>query len=238
MKKSIVISLLLTSLNAFAGIISQEVSFGQQGSTTDVPIGSLNQVLSISAFDTTLGTLTDVNITVSAQMDNDGSSQNQSIADGRADIGIFVYQNWQVTTNVAIDHVFRAASFGLPFLIDSSAPLGTFNLVTGTSSDTFTYNLSTGELNAVLQGVDISAFTLGNDIDFNFTGFVQTNITNNVDSGTGYFLNSFQTGSWGKVSVEYVYEEEGLTPIPEPSTLAILGLGLMGLCSRRKKFKT
>ncbi|MFT5757273.1 MAG: hypothetical protein ACI9LM_002002 [Alteromonadaceae bacterium] len=49
-------------------------------------------------------------MTVFAQMDSTGSSQNQSIADGRADIGISIFQDWQVTTSAANNHVFRSSS--------------------------------------------------------------------------------------------------------------------------------
>lgn len=231
MKKLFIAGLFLASTNASAGIIYQEVSFGNQGSSNDVEIGFLNEILSINAFDTTLGTLSGVDITVFGQMDSTGSSQNQSVANGRADIGISIFQDWKVSTNVANDFVFRSALVN-PFLSASSAPVGTFDLITGTTNDTFTYGLSSGELSASLTGVDLSAFTLGSDIDFNFTGFAQTVITNNVDSGTGFFRNSFQTGSWGKVAVSYTY---AATSVPEPSTSAILALGLMGLASRRYK---
>ncbi|MFT5757274.1 MAG: hypothetical protein ACI9LM_002003 [Alteromonadaceae bacterium] len=80
----------------------------------------------------------------------------------------------------------------------------------------------------------MAAFTTGNNIDFNFGGFAQTIITNNVDSGTGFFRNSFQTGSWGKVAVEYNYDEV-TTSVPEPASFAIFGLGLIGLGLSRKK---
>mgnify|MGYP003673638103 CR=1 FL=1 len=235
MKKLFITSLLLASTNSFAGLVSQEVSFGNQGSTNDVEIGFLNETLSINSFDTALGTLTGVGITVFGQMNSEGSSQNTSIANGRADVGISIFQDWKVSTSVADDFIFRSSTETNPFLSDSSALPGTFNLITNTVDDTFNYSLSSGEISSALTNVDFSAFTLGNDIEFNFSGFAQTIITNNVDSGTGFFRNSFQTGSWGKVAVNYTYEPDATTAVPEPSTFAIFALGLMGLSARRFK---
>ena len=232
MKKLLVAGLLLASTKAFAGIIYLEDSFGTQGSSNHIDVGTLDKTLTISSFDTTLGTLTNVSITVFGQMDSQGFSTNQSLADGRADIGISIFQDWKVSTTVASDYIFRSANDPNPFLSASSAPLGSFNLVSGTLNDTFSYDLSSGEISASLTNIDLLAFTQDSEIDFNFTGFAQTVITNNVDSGTGLFSNSFQTGSWGKVAVSYTYDP---MPVPEPGTSAIFALGLICIATRHFK---
>lgn len=236
MKKLLLASSILFSLNASAGVITEVASFGTQGSSTDVQIGSLNEVLSIDGFDTTLGTLTGVDITVYGQLDSEGSSQNVSLANGRADVGIKLFQDWTVTTTAADDHVFQSADFVNPFLQASSSAPGVYDLVPNSQNDTFSYDLSSGELSASLNNVNLSAFTLGTSVDFLFTAFATTSIDNDVESGTGFFTNTFQTGSWGKVEVAYTYTAAPTpTPVSEPATLALFGLTVAGLAFARKK---
>ena len=55
-----------------------------------------------------------------------------------------------------------------------------------------------------------------------------------VDSGGWKFLNTFQKG--GGLSHVVIYGGERNTKVPEPMTLGMLGLGLLGLgFARRKK---
>ena len=237
MKKLLLTSAMLLSFNATAALITESGTFGTQGSTSDAPIdngGFLDEEIIINGFDTSLGTLTSVDITVFGQIDSEGSSQNISTTNGRADVGLFIYQDWKVSSSVANDFVFRAGDFVNPFLFDESAPPGTLNLEPGTANDTFTYSLSSGEISGSLTGVDLSAFTSGSPITFDFDAFAQTSIGNEVESGTGFFTNSFATGSWGKVEVAYTFDAAPTTSVPEPATIALLGLAAMGMARSRK----
>jgi hypothetical protein len=228
-------ALTLAASTASAALISETVSFGTQGSSADVSIGTLNETLSVAGFNTALGTLTGVTVTVFGQLDSTGSSQNVSAADGRAEVAILIYNDWQVTTSSANDHIFQAADFSNAYLSDESSPAPTFDLKPGTADDTFTYALTSGELSQVLGGVNMAAFN-GSSVDFNFTGFAQTEIQNEVASGTGFFTNSFATGSWGQVTVDYTYNAVIVPPpstVPVPGTLALLGLGLLAMRARK-----
>lgn len=233
MKKLLLSSSLLLSLNASAGIITEVASFGTQGSSTDIRIGNLNETLTINSFDTTLGTLTGVDITVFGQINSRGSSQNVSNANGRADIGIQLFRDWSVSSLVADTHVFQSANFSTPFLSASSAPAGVFNLIPNSANDTFSYDLTSGELSASLANINLAAFTTGSNISFLFSAFANTAINNDVASGTGQFTNTFQTGSWGKVEVKYTFDE--IATVSEPGTFALFGLTLAGLAFARKK---
>ena len=233
-KKLLIASSLLVSLNVAATTITESGSFGVQGSVTDQGIGQLNETVSIAAFDTSLGNLTGVDITVFGQLDSAGSSENQSAANGRADVSISLFQDWKVETSVADDFVFVAADFVTPFLMDESSAPGNFDLATG---DVFEYAASSGEISSALGNVDLAAFTTGSPVDFIFSAFANTAINNAVDSGIGTFANTFSTAAWGQVEVTYTFEEVMVTPTPvsAPGSIALLGLTLTGLAFARKK---
>jgi len=214
-----------------AGSYNVAAMFGTQGSESDVNIGVLNETLSIAGFDTSLGTLQGVNIMVYAQMDSEGTSQNLSIANGRADIGIYLFSDWKVTTSVANNYTFLNSSFS-PFLSASSSLPGVYTMIPG-GDDTFNYDLTTGELSTSLTGINLSEFISGNVVDFVFSAWALTFIANEVESGTGEFTNVFSTGSWGKVVVTYNYSE-----VPEPTSIMLMILSLIFLISRGKSLKS
>ncbi|MDX2367010.1 MAG: PEP-CTERM sorting domain-containing protein [Colwellia sp.] len=230
MKKTLIGSaLLLASSSAFAGLITETASFGTQGSSSDVTLGTLNEVISINGFDTLLGTLTGVEVKVFGQINTDGTSINTTSVLGRASVVMQIQQAWQVTTTAADDHVFAAPSFN--YLSDESSVSG-FTMAPGS---TFSFALTSGELSSSLTGVDIADFNTGSAVDFNFTGLPVTFLSNGLASGTGDFINNVSTGSWGKVEVEYTYTAAPVTTVSEPGSLAILALGLTGFALRRKK---
>jgi hypothetical protein len=230
MKKTfIVAALLLATSSAFAGVITETGTFGTQGSSTDVPLGTLASTISINAFDTLLGTLTGVDITVFGQIDVVGSSTNTATADGRAEVALDIRSPWQVSTSAANDYTFQGQTFG--YLTDESSASG-FDMASG---DTFNFALTSGELSSALTGVNLAAFTTGSAVAFNFSGLPTTALTNSLESGTGDFINNVATGSWGKVVVNYTYTEKPTTSVSEPGTLAILALGLVGFAASRKK---
>jgi hypothetical protein len=222
-------TLLLASSSAFAGLITETASFGTQGSSTDVPLGTLSSVISINSFDNLLGTLTGVEVTVFGQIDSVGSSVNTALANGRAEVVMQMQEAWQVTTAAANNYVFAGPSFN--YLSDESSVSG-FDMAPGS---TFNFALSSGELRSSLNGVNIAAFNTGSAVDFNFMGLPATFLSNGLESGTGDFVNNVATGSWGKVEVNYTYTAAPTTSVSEPGTLAILALGLAGFAASRKK---
>ena len=69
-------ALLFASTSSFAGMVTESGTFGTQGSTTDIALGVLNQTISIAGFNSALGTLTNVAITVYGQLNTAGSVTN------------------------------------------------------------------------------------------------------------------------------------------------------------------
>lgn len=219
---------LLASSSAFAGLITETGSFGIQGSTTAVSLGTLNEVISINSFDNLLGTLTGVDITVFGQIDSQGSSQNIANANGRADVAMHMQNPWQVTTAAANTHVFQASSFN--YLTAQSSVSG-FDMIPGS---TFSFALTSGELSSSLTGINLAAFNTGSAVNFNFSALPVTAIANILESGTGDFVNNVATASWGKVVVNYTYTPTVVTSVPEPTSVAIMALGLIGFAASRK----
>jgi len=222
-------ALLLASSSAFAGLITETGTFGTQGSSTDVPLGTLDSVISINGFDTMLGNLTGVQVTVFGQIDSVGSSINTTTVNGRAEVVMQMQQAWKVTTTAANDHVFAGPSFD--YLSDESSVNG-FDMAPGSA---FNFALSSGELSSMLTGVNIAAFNTGSAVNFNFLGLPATFLSNGLESGTGDFVNNVATGSWGKVEVQYTYTAAPVTTVSEPGTLAILALGLAGFAAAKRK---
>lgn len=236
LNKKIALSLFaICSLSAQADMVSVESSFGTQGSSTDVSeLSPLAQTLQLDTFDTTLGDLTGVTITVYAQIDSAGTSTNDSDENGRADVEIQLQDAWAVSTSAADDYVFADASFDALVSDQSSAP-NTFTLATG---DTFEYAVSTGERSAQLMNVNMDAFLGDDPVEFFFSTDARTNLQNQVDGGTGTFTNMFSTGAWGRVVVDFEYTTEQVM-VSAPGALGVAGLGLFAVAfvARRKNQK-
>ena len=237
MKKRIIAAAIVaaTTMPLKAAIVTQEVSFGEQGSPLDVAeVSPLSVSIFIDSFDQTLGTLNAINITVFGQIDSEGRSINGSTEAGRTDIEIFLASNWQVSSNVADTFVFENANFVNPLVSAQSSPVGTFTMIPGQDSGEFEFDVTTGERSGMLNNVDLSAFLSGTPIEFLFSTDARTNLSNQVDGGSGSFTNEFSTGSWGKVFVEFDYAPSA-TNVSEPAAFSLFGAGLLFLLSNRRK---
>ncbi len=233
MKKILAGSIMLAMASAAnAGVYTETKSFGTQGSTTDVPIGTLNETITIDGFNSFLGgaipagsVLTGVTVTVYGQIDSAVSATNDpaNASNARFDVSLYLYQDWKVTTASADDYTFQTLDFVTPYLYDESSPSGTYTIAPG---DSWSTSITSGELSATLGNVVVSDFL--NAVDFNFTTFANTSLGAFFENGTGQVLQQIATASWGQVVVDYTYENAPPPHVPEPGLLALLGLGLAG----------
>jgi hypothetical protein len=224
------------SFSAQAAVVTQEDSFGTQGSTTDVgQLSPLSQMLTINPFDSSLGELVGVTLRVFGQINSMGSSTNNSSEAGRTEAAIFLAEDWMVSSSAADDGIFASANNVDALISAQSSPAGTFTMIPGDASDTFEYDITTGELSFELMNVDLSAFLGDNPIEFLFTTDARTTLFNQVEAGTGNFSNDFSTGAWGRIVAEFNYTTD-IVSVAAPATLGLVGLSLFGsiLISRRK----
>lgn len=132
------------------------------------------------------------------------------------------YQLFDVSTD--------AQTLNLTLLNDSAifedlgtgASYGTFDVPSGPSADTLTFNLNAAALTDI-QAAAGGFFSIGGNIDLTGKDLTQDQALF-VGSGSGTATNGIQ---------RLVLE---VTPIPEPGSLALLGLGALGvlLAARRK----
>jgi len=222
-------ALLVASSTAFAGTYSVDSEFGTQGSVIDAKLDGLNETITVAGFDTSLGNLTGVQVTVFGQVDTAGSSTNESVEDGRASVSILISEDWKVTSSVG-NYTFAGASF-TPLLFGESSASG-YDLET---NEQFDFALSTGELSSMFTG-NVSDFASGLAQTFTVTAGGITQFNNSIDGAAGTFENTYSTAAWGKVEVAYTYEE--VASVPETGSLAIFGLGLAGFALSRKAKKS
>jgi hypothetical protein len=224
-------ALLLASSSAFAGLMQTSDEFGTQGSATDVNITNLNETLSVSGFDATLGALSSVTINLFGQIDSEGSIENNDTLAARAALQVLLSQDWSVTTSYGAQYNFASAF--TPIWSGESSAQGTFTLSQG---DVFSYDATSGEMSRSLTftGNDLSIFTAGNNIDFTFSTDILNNFRNESQGAVNNFTNINTTGSWGKVDVSYNYTS-AVTTVSEPGTIAILALGLVGFAAAKRK---
>jgi hypothetical protein len=136
-----------------------------------------------------------------------------------------------------------------------SASNNNLTALSNSSQSTVRCNKSVYDLNnSWSESFDLSALALDDflftDIDqfLNFRALSDLNLRRSCDSGdkddfgtrAGDICNHSQTAYWeGDVTISYTYDERIVEPkpseVPEPSTLAIFSLGMMGLASRRFK---
>ena len=217
-------ALLVASSSAIAGTYTETGEFGVQGSVTTQAIGfGLNETVTIAGFDTSLGNLTGVEISVYGQIDSAGQSTNTSGLTGQSQFNFLLTSDWAVSS-VAGSYTF-----------DNSGILFTETDTDHAVGEVFDYGQVTAYQTGSIVASDINTFL--NDVEFIFNVNALSSFTNSTAGGSAVFQNVIDSASWGKVEVSYTYDDI-VASVPETGSLAIFGLGLAGFALSRKAKKS
>ncbi|MCP4059910.1 MAG: choice-of-anchor E domain-containing protein [Pseudoalteromonas sp.] len=213
--------LLLCVSTAQAGIITQTKSFGTQGVALDSKygLGSVLEVLKVDEFDSTLGTLERMTVTIKSQIDAKGSITNKSDTAGYGSVALKLTNLWNLN---GYDFITRDWFANLPWYYKHgyyervlfSADSGGYSI---DPDEVFEYEYSSGELVFHLdlgKGVTASDPTAG---IFRFEADMCTVFINETSGGSSAFINQGDASMWGEITTQYHY-----TPVPEPTTWFML----------------
>jgi len=227
-------ALLLASSGAFATPItySETTSFGTLNSFINEFIGPglITKTITVDGFDNTLGTLTGITVSAFGQVSTGGDVTNISPnnADARAYYSLHLSSDFNVSSTSTTGDVFAQASFA-PLLSGESIAVGSYDLAT---NDIYSFSESSSLFTKTLMVTDVTAFTLG-DVDFSFNIQAVNGAGVNADGGVSQSNTLISTAYYGGVKVAYTYN--AVAAVPEPTSIAILALGLVGFAASRKK---
>ena len=219
--------LMLATSGAQAAIITYSATMPATATDFTLPI-------SLNGFDTLGGTriLQSAVLTLTGSMTSTIGVENTSVSSGVNNVtartsGTLTYTGVPVgATNVVNLNVLGASSVNLAVfdgLVNYAGASGfTFAALTATASNILNYSLP----------ADLSFFTgIG-------AGTFAMNVASFATSGTtagGNAATQIVTTGFGNASIVYTYVTSGVPPVPTPGTLALLGLGLIGLTVMRRK---
>lgn len=218
---------MFVALQAQASSISYSDSF-------DNLLTELNgEELRVSQFDSSLGTLTGVSITMSANLSSSGNVINTAA------------QNQTFTVSTRVESFIAELASGGPSVLADYEIIPELTLINRQSYTNLSPNTNAAfgpadYATAVLAVYDTTAAaSLAGFIGTSDFGYdVNTSILTSISGGGGNVLTAIETLAGATLTVEYMYDEVAPPPVstvPEPSTVTLLSFGVLGLAAVARK---
>ncbi|MGL4603022.1 MAG: choice-of-anchor E domain-containing protein [Iodobacter sp.] len=222
MKLTKLVLLLLASMTSFAASAAvQTLSFSGNHSLQNT---NWTDSLNIQKFNTALGALQSVsldlysNVTGTARFESLDSSATTVALDlgGIIRLATAAADATLITVNPLVANKYNVTAF------DGSIDLG------GTSGKTINGLQAADSASVTLNSASWLSFFTGSDtVALNLTAAGKSSA-----SGSGNLISQFSTNADAGYKVTYNYIA---TPVPEPETYALMGLGVIALLARRRK---
>jgi len=157
------------------------------------------------------------------------------------------YTSSLLTGKITIDITPDFTGFYEGYFTENSSTLGNVTAFTITETvPTFGYTVNFGQANA--DGYLTGHFVSGNIVDWTFRGSQWVDVSTHTQGvfqlasmkdihGNGY--DYLHKAGWGLVASSALgtWTRETTSSVPEPATMLLLGLGMVGLAGVKKKFK-